>query len=208
MSEPTHDDDEAPHQELIERVRGLDDVEPPAGWEQRAEARWKREAADDVASGAAGKRGRWGLALGAVALAGAIAAIAIVTCRSTAPARRPQAPLAAMLQGADGVARRGDGLVGDVWKLRAGPTHAHVELRVYRDRALIARCPGISSCVAAGRGWSLDLRLDEPGAYRAVSLASATPIAPPSGEGLESDLLAARQGGATITRTDAMTIQR
>lgn len=200
------DDDEAAHQPLIERVKRLEDLEPPAGWEARVEARWRRE--HDVPSGGAGAGGRWGLAVGAVVVVGTLAAIAIFTCRSKPAARRPQAPLAAMLEGGDGAPRRGDGLVGDVWKLRAAPTHAHVELRVYRDRAMIARCPGISRCVASGAGWTLDLRLDEPGAYRAVSLASAAPIAVPTGEGLESDLLAARQAGAVITRTDAMTIQR
>ena len=44
-----------------------------------------------------------------------------------------------------------DGLVGDVWKLRAGPTHAHVELRVYRDRALIAEAVNVVIHIA-GRG--------------------------------------------------------
>ena len=207
MSAPPTDDDKAPHQPLIDRLRRLEDHEPPPGWEARAEARWKRETAGDAAQSVAPGGGRWKLTLGAIAIAAAVAAIAIYTCRPAARSRRPQAPLAALLEAGDGAPRRGDGLVGDVWKLRAAPTHPHVELRVYRDRAMIVRCPGISRCVAVAGGWTLDLRLDEPGAYRAVALASAAPIAAPTGEGLDSDLLAARQAGAVITRTEAMTIQ-
>ncbi len=85
----------------------------------------------------------------------------------------------------------GDRLIVDVWHADLG------EVRIYRDdRDLIARCPGHPGCAGDGTRWTLTLRLDAPGIYRAIRING--PVATPTGS-FDGDIAALKGVGAILT---------
>jgi hypothetical protein len=174
----------APYEQLFERIHGLRDIAPPAGWEDRAVARWS----------AARRRRRIGEIAGGTAVAAVTAVILLQLCgRSSAPG------LELATLDASGAVRRGDTAVGDVLRARARLDQAHLELRVYLGADLVARCPGNATCRLDGSVMELDWKLTAPGSYLIVTISSADAI-PGGDRTLDRDLLDAQSAGANIER--------
>ena len=191
-SSPEEAQARAPYERLLARIRDLDDIAPPAGWEDRAVARW---------SGARRKR-RLGIALGtAVAAAAALAAVLLLQ-----PCAAPTATgLEVAVRPQPGSTRRGDVAVGDSIHASARSDQAHVELRVYLETRLVARCPGSPSCRRDGSVLELDWRLGEAGRYQIILLSSSSDI--PAGNGtLDRDLLDAQGAGVDIEEHPPFTV--
>lgn len=174
----------APYERLLERVKGLDEIAPPAGWEDRAVARWSRA-----------KRKRRlgvGVALGATTAVALAAVLLLQPCRASNAAQLEVAVLTER-----GSTYRGDAAVGEVLRARARLDRPQVDLRIYLGTRLIARCPGSPACLHDASALQLDWKLVEPGRYQVVMLSSASSI--PAGDGtVDRDLLEARTAGASI----------
>lgn len=186
----------APYERLAGQLRALDPRDPPAGWERRLDARLRDARAQD-------QRRRWWSIGGGLAAATAVAAAVLLWPR---PAVAPSDHVAIEVVPRAGATRRGDAAVGDAVRIAVGRAHAHVEVRVYRDATLVVRCPGADLCQITAREIRLELRLTEPGRYRAVKLTSAAPIPAPDGGGLDADVLAARSAGAAIELRDPIMV--
>ncbi|HEX4419562.1 MAG TPA: hypothetical protein VH165_16730 [Kofleriaceae bacterium] len=173
----------APYERLLERVRDLEDIAPPAGWEHRAMTRWS----------VARRTRRRGAALGAATAAVALAAVILLQLCSA-----PSAPgLELAVVSGSGVTRRGDAAVGDVLQVRTHAGLPHVELRIYLGTALIARCPGNPACRGDASAMQLDWALADAGMYEIVILSSSAAI--PAGDGThDRDLLDAHTAGVQI----------
>lgn len=179
----------APYERLFARLRDLEDIPPPTGWEDRAVRRWR----------APSRRRRLVLALGAsAALAAAAAAIVLRPCSESTTATPAGLEVAVLTAG--GSPRRGDVAVGDVLRARARLDRSHVELRVYQGTRLVARCPEAPTCRTAGSALELDMTLAQAGIYHVLVLSSATSIPPPTDGGIERDLLEARDAGVAAER--------
>jgi hypothetical protein len=174
----------APYERLLERVRDLDEIAPPAGWEDRAVARW---------SGARRKRRRGvGIALGATTAVALAAVLLLQPCRASDAARLEVAVLTDR-----GSTSRGDAAVGNVLQARARLDRPQVDLRLYLGTRLIARCPGSAACSHDASVLQLDWKLAESGRYQIILMSSASSI--PEGDGMvDRDLLEARSAGASI----------
>lgn len=173
----------APYERLFDRIRGLDDPGPPAGWEDRAMARWS----------AARRKRRLGIVIGVTAAAGLAATLLLRPCAPPSGARLEVAALRA-----PGSTRRGDPAVGDLLRARAREDRAHVQLRLYLGTKLIAQCPGGEPCQRDGSVFVLDWKLVEAGRYQVVVLSSNSEIPALGDTTIDHDLLEARTAGASI----------
>lgn len=174
----------APYEKLLDRIRDLDEIAPPAGWEDRAVARWSR----------ARRKRRLGvsIALGATTAVALAAVLLLLPCGAPDAARLEVTVLTDR-----GSTYRGDAAVGKVLRARARGDRPHVDLRIYLGTRLIARCPGSDPCRSDASVVQLDWKLVEPGSYQIVMLSSTSSI--PTGDGtLDRDLLEARGAGASI----------
>lgn len=172
----------APYEQLFERIRDLDVIAPPAGWEDQAVTRWE----------AARRKRRLGIALGAATAAGLAAVFLLQLCAAPSTVRLEVAVLAP-----PGSTRRGDAAVGDLVRVRVHDDQTHLELRVYLGTALVARCPGSTACRRNAALVEFDWNLAEAGVYQIVLLSSSSDI--PAGNGaLDRDLLDARGAGVSI----------
>lgn len=186
----------APYERLLASIRDLPHTAPDLGWEERTAARWR-------ASRAARRRRRWQLvAVGVAAVA--LAAAAVLLLR---PHGRPAVGLEVAVLVPDGGVRRGEAALDDVLRLRAARRAAAVELRVYRDTELVARCPGAPACQVTAATLTLELPLSAPGVYRVLVLSSARPIPAPGPDGLDRDRLDAQSAGVTVESTTQVTIR-
>jgi hypothetical protein len=182
-SSPAEAQARAPYEQLIERIRDLEDAVPPAGWEDRAAARWS----------SARRKRRFGIAIGAAVAVGLAAALLLKPCS------KPSAPqLEVAILTNPGATRRGDPAVGDLLRVRARLDQAHVQLRIYLGIKLIARCPGSEPCKRDASALTLDWTLAEAGAYQVVVLSSPLDLPVPSDGTSDRDLLEAREAGWTI----------
>jgi hypothetical protein len=181
----------APYERLFQRIRDLDDIAPSNGWEDRAVARWST----------ARSRRRVGIALGLTAAMGLAAAALLQPCA----ARTSEPGLQVAVSAARGAPRRGDHVVGDVLHARARIERAHVDLRIYLDTRLVARCPGTEQCRRDASIVELDWKLVEPGTYRVVVFSSSSDIPPPVDGTVDQDLLEARNAGAS-SATETITV--
>lgn len=171
----------APYEQLVQRIRGLDDIAPPAGWEDRAAARWSRGR----------RRRRLIMAAGATA----VAAAAVLVLRPCAAPGVPGLEVAVLAE--PGSRPRGDAAIGDRLQARARLERPHTELRIYLGARRIARCPGSAQCQHGASALAIDWRLVEAGTYQIIVLSSDASI--PAGDGtLDSDVLAARGAGAQV----------
>lgn len=174
----------APYERLIERVRDLDEIAPPAGWEDRAVARWSQARRK--------RRVRAGVALGTTAAAALTAVLLLQPCGTPDAGRLEVAVVTDR-----GSTPRGDAAVGNVLQARARVDQPQVDLRLYLGTRLIARCPGSDACRRDASVVQLDWKLVEPGRYQIIALSSASDI--PAGNGtVDRDLLEARSAGASI----------
>jgi hypothetical protein len=174
----------APYERLLERVRDLDEIAPPAGWEDRAVAQWSR----------ARRKRRLGVG---IAL-GATTAVALAAVLLLQPCGTPEAARLEVVVLTDrGSTYRGDAAVGEVLRARARLDRPQVDLRIYLGTRLIARCPGSAACRRDASVVQLDWKLVEPGRYQIIMLSSASII--PAGDGtIDRDLLEARAAGTSI----------
>ena len=186
--EPPRSADEAqaraPYEKLLGRIRDLDDIDPPPGWEDRAVSRW---------SAARRKRRRGALAGAAASVV--IAAAAVILLRPCASPATHRLELAEIIE--RGSQRRGNAAVGDRLHARARVDQPHVELRVYRGTQRVARCPDEPPCRRDAAALQIDWDLTEAGMYEVVVLSSASSIPPGDGT-LDRDLLDARGAGVSI----------
>jgi hypothetical protein len=174
----------APYERLLERVRDLEDIAPPVGWEDRAVNRWSR----------ARRKRRLRVAGAATAVAALVALLLWPPCAASGPDGLEVAVLTT-----SGSTRRGDPAIGDVLQARVPLGPPQIELRVYLETALVARCPGSPGCRRDASALQIDWKTIEPGTYQIVVLSSASSI--PAGDGtLDRDLLDARSAGANIDR--------
>jgi hypothetical protein len=97
--------------------------------------------------------------------------------------------------------------IGDTLRAHVRVDGPHVELRVYRDRVLVARCPGDDRCRRDGATLSIGLVMDGPGQYEAIRLSSREPLPPPQATGLEVDVLTARERGALVASEPPITVR-
>lgn len=182
--EPPRSPEEAharvPYERLMQRMRDLGDIDPPTGWEDRAVARWS----------VARRKRRLGVVVGATT---ALALAAVIVLRPCAVQSEPRLELAAIT--AAGTTHRGEAAMGDVLRARARIDRANVELRIYLQARLVARCPGSTACQRDSSSWQIEWTLIEAGSYEVVVLWSDSRI--PAGDGtLDRDLLEARGAGA------------
>ena len=199
---PASDDEavaRAPYERLIGRLKELDRREPPAGWAERVDARVRVERDHE-------RRRRRRLWAGGVAAALGAAIVVVIVVRG-GDERTPPAGTRVAVVARDGTMRSGAAaMVGDVLRIHAPRTQAHVELRVYRDAVLVARCPVDAACVLDDDRLAIDLPLTDAGAYEVVVLSSRSPL-PAPGATLDVDILAARRAGATIERRPMVRVE-
>lgn len=189
----------APYQRLIERVGDLDVIEPPAGWVDRAVARWESSAR---AGGPGRPRPlrRWA-GVGAVVTV-LTAALLVVWCRGGGAPRGLEVAIR------DGNVTRVAGDSAAIGATLAADVPARrTELRVYRDRVLIARCPGDAGCQVVGDRLALELVMDRAGGYVVVAITGDKIPAPAAGPlALDQDAAAAADVGARFDRRPAIDV--
>ena len=192
----------AVYQRLIGRIGDLDLVEPAPGWEDRAVERWEREG-KRRRTGKPARRVPWRqVAVGAGAAAAAALVLLILRCGD-----RELPALEVAVERAGLRNRQGGAAIGDTLRANVRVDGPHVELRVYRDRVLAARCPGDDRCRSDGATLSIGLMLDGPGQYEAIRLSSREPLPPPQAAGLEVDVLTARERGADVASEPPVTVR-
>lgn len=191
-SSPEEAQARAPYERLLARIRDLEDIAPPEGWEDRAVQRWA----------GAQRRRRLGLALGGAAMAAAAVAAVLLLRPRAAP---PLIGLEVKVSPEPGSSRRGEGAtVGEVLHVRGGAEEPHLELRVYLQNRLIARCPGSAECRRDGAVMALDWKLGEAGKYEILLFSSASDI--PAGNGtLDGDQVDAQRALVHIEQ-DRLTV--
>jgi len=203
---PARSEDEeetrAVYQRLIGRIGDLDLVEPAPGWEDRAVERWRREV-KPRRTAKPPQRVSWRPIAAAVAVA-TVAALVLLIPRCGG-GESPALEVAWEHMGPQ--SRQDEPAIGDTLQARVRVDKPHVELRVYRDRVLIARCPGDDRCRRDGAGLSIKLVMDVAGRYEAIGLSSREPLPPPQATGLDVDELAARERGARVESKQPITIR-
>jgi hypothetical protein len=175
-SSPEEAQARAPYEALLGRIEAMEDVAPPAGWEDRAVTRWS----------VGRRRRRIAVALAASATIGLLGVLLLQPC-----AMPSAQPLEVAVLTAPGSTRRGDAAVGDTLRVRARVDRPHVELRIYTGTNLIARCPDSERCRRDASIVELEWKLVESGAYQIVALSSASEISAPTDGGADRDLLEA-----------------
>ena len=192
----------AVYQRLIGRVGDIELVEPDPGWEDRAVERWRREAKPRRTKKPP-QRVLWRSIAAAVAAA-TVAALVLLIPRC-GDDELPALEVAVKRTGPQ--SRQGGPAVDDTLRAQVRVDEPHVELRVYRDQVLIARCPGDARCRRDGARLSIELVMDSPGQYEAIQLSSREPLPPPQATGLDVDVLMARERGVHMDRKPPITIR-
>jgi len=190
------------YQRLIGRIGDLDLVEPAPGWEDRAVERWRREA-KPRRTAKPPRRVPWRPIAAVVAVA-TVAALGLLVLRC---GDRERPALQVAVERAGPPNRQRAPAIGDTLRAHVRVDAPHVELRIYRDQVLVARCPGDDRCRRDGASLSIGLVMDGPGQYEAIRLSSREPLPPPQATGLEVDVLTARERGARVAREPPITVR-
>jgi hypothetical protein len=185
----------AQYERLDALLAALPALDPPVGWEARVLAKLPRDAF-------APWKQRWApaLAAGLVAMVGAGAYFASRAGREPTDLPSARSPLSMMVTPGGVANRGGTPAVGDTLEVKFELSEPG-ELRVYRaDGPLVARCPGGAGCgeatVDGRRVLTAKVPVAEVGTYRAVAFTGTVP--PPTGQGLNADLIAADRAGAAL----------
>jgi hypothetical protein len=193
----------AVYQRLIGRIGDLDLVAPAPGWEDRAVERWEREVKPRPV--AKRRRRRWWPSIAAAAVAIAAALVLLVLRCGDGELRDLEVAVV------DDTGRQhrqgGAAAIGQTLEARARVDEPHVELRVYRDQVLIARCPGDARCLREGASLSIRLVLEDPGVYEVIRLSSRDLLPPPHAAGLAVDEVTAREREAHVTSWPTITVR-
>lgn len=192
----------AVYQRLIGRIGDLDLVEPAPGWEDRAVERWQREATPRRTAKPP-RRVPWRSLAAAAAVATAAALVLLIP--RCGDGELPALEVAVERTGPQ--TRQGAPAIGDTLRARVRVDEPHVELRVYRNRVLVARCPGDDRCRRDGAILSIGLVMDVPGRYEVIRMSSREPLSPPQATGLEVDVLTARERGGRVESEQPITIR-
>ena len=191
----------AAYQRLIGRIGDLEVVEPAPGWEDRAVERWRRTAKPRATSKPP-RRVPWRPIAAAAMVTAAALGLLILRCGGREP------PVLVVAVARTGPAHRQAGpAIGDTLHAHVQMDEPQVELRIYRDRVLVARCPGDARCARDGARQSIELVMDRPGRYEVIRLASRAPLPPPQATGLEVDVLEAQERGAQVTSEPPITVR-
>lgn len=191
----------AGYQRLIGRIGDLDLVEPAPGWEDRAMERWRREA-EPRRTAKPPRRMPWRPIAAVVAVATVASLVLLIPrCDGERPA------LQVAVERAGPPNRQSGPAIGDLLRAHVRVDGPHVELRVYRDQVLVARCPGDDRCRRDGASLSIGLVMDSPGQYAAIRLSSSEPLPPPQARGLDVDVLTARERGARVAIEPPITVR-
>ncbi|MGN6110256.1 MAG: hypothetical protein ACTHU0_34450 [Kofleriaceae bacterium] len=191
----------AVYQRLIGRIGDLELVEPAPGGEERMMERWRRAAKPRTSKPP--RPVPWRPIAAVVAVATTAALVLLVPrCRDREP---PAMQVAVERTGP--LNRQGAPAIGDTLRARVHVDGPHVELRIYRNQALVARCPGDDRCLRDGASLSIGFVMDSPGQYEAIRLSSRAPLPPPQAAGLEVDVLTARERGARVTSEAPITVR-
>jgi hypothetical protein len=191
------------YQRLIGRIGDLDLVEPDPGWEDRAVARWRRESKPRPTAKSSRRVLRRSIAAAAAAVATAAALVLLIP--RCGDRELPALQVAVERTGPPN--RQGAPAIGDTLRARVRVDAPHLELRVYRDQVLVARCPGDDRCRRDGTSLSIGLVMDGPGRYEAIRLSGPEPLPPPDATGLDVDVLTARERGAQVTSDPPITVR-
>lgn len=192
----------AVYQRLIGRIGDLELVEPDPGWEDRAVERWRREVKPRSAAKPP-QRVRWRPIAAAVAVATVAAMVLLIPRCGDDELPAPQVAV----ERTGRPTRQSTPTIGDTLPARMTVDAPHVELRVYRDRVLVARCPGDDRCRRDGASLSIGVVMDGPGQYQVIRMSSREPLPPPQAAGLEVDELTARESGAFVTSEPPITVR-
>ncbi len=190
------------YQRLIGRIGDLDLVEPAPGWEDRAVERWRREA-KPRRTAKPPRRVPWRPIAAAVAVA-TVASLVLLIPRC---GDRELPVLQVAVERSGQPNRQSAPTIGDILRAHVRVDRPHVELRVYRDQVLVARCPGDDRCRRDSASLSIGLVMDDPGQYEAIGLSSREPLPPPQATGLDVDMLTARERGASVASKPPITIR-
>lgn len=189
----------AVYQRLIGRIGDLDLVEPDPGWEDRAVERWRREA-KPRRTAKSSRRVPWRPIAAALAAATAAALVLLIPRCGDGELPAPAvADLEVEVERTGPPNRQRAPASGDTLRARVRVDGPHVELRVYRDQVLVARCPGDDRCRRDGASLSIRLVMNDPGKYEVIRLSSREPLPSPQATGLDVDRLTARERGALVT---------
>jgi hypothetical protein len=192
----------AVYQRLIGRIDNLDLVEPAPGWEDRAVERWRREA-KPRRTAKPPRRVPWRPIAAVVAVA-TVAALVLMIPRC-GDGELPALQVAVERAGPPN--RQRAPAIGETLRARVRVDAPHVELRVYRDQVLVARCPGDDRCRRDGASLSIGLVMDAPGQYEAIRMSSREPLPPPQATGLDVDVITARERGVLVERKPPITVR-
>ncbi|HEX2689012.1 MAG TPA: hypothetical protein VHN14_20460 [Kofleriaceae bacterium] len=192
----------AVYQRLIGKIGDLDLVEPAPGWEDRAVERWRREA-KPRRTAKPPRRVPW-RPIAAVVAVSTVAALVLLIPRC-GDRELPALQVAVDRTGPPN--RQAAPAIGDMLRAHMRVDGPHGELRVYRDRVLIARCPGDARCRRDGANLSIALVMDVAGQYETIRLSSGEPLPPPQARGLDVDVLTANERGAHVVREPPITVR-
>lgn len=192
----------AVYQRLIGRIGELDLVEPAPGWEDRAVERWRREGKPRPV--AKPRRRRWWPSIAAAAALAAALVLLVLRC-GDGEVRDLEV---AVVDDTGRQHRQGGAAIGETLEARARVDEPHVELRVYRDQVMIARCPDDPRCRRSGARLSIRLVMDVPGVYEVIRLSSREPLPPPRpAGGLAIDESTATTRGARVKSWPAINVR-
>lgn len=191
----------AVYQRLIGRIGDLDLVEPAPGWEDRAVERWRRDAKPRRPAKPP-RRVLWRPIAAAAVAAFAVLMVLVLRCGD-----REVPALQVAVEGMGASNRTRGPAIGDTLRASVRVDEPHVELRIYRDRVLVARCPGDARCRPDGTNLSIGLVMDSPGRYDVLRISSREPLPPPQAKGLEVDVLTAQERGASVTSEPPITVR-
>lgn len=192
----------AVYQRLIGRIGDLDRVEPAPGWEDRAVERWRREAKPRRTV-----KPRRRVSWRPIAAVMAVATVASLVWLIPRCGDRARPALQVAVERTGPPDRQGGPAIGDTLRAQVRVDGPHVELRVYRDQVLVARCPGDDRCRRDGASLSIGVVMDGPGEYAAIRLSSREPLPVPQAKGLDVDVLTARERGARVASEPPITVR-
>jgi|GEM_PF-3395852 len=169
----------APYERLLAQVKAANAGEPAPGWEARVDARLRAER--DLERR---RRRRWqGGGMAAV-----LAAVALLIVRLARPTAAEQSGMTVAVESYETGTRGGAvAKVGDSLLFKGVARHHLLTVRVYRDNALVAQCPGDERCRIEGRRVVFEVLASAPGTYRTLFVSSRGGLPPLAGT-LDDDL--------------------
>ena len=188
----------AAYRAIAKGIAELPAEEPPAGWERKLLERIPGSVQPLPAPRPS--RSRWG----AILLAAAVAA-ALLFFLLRRPPQDERIALAQDVRHAGSDHRSGGAALGDELTARGPRDPKGAELRIYRDGALVVRCPSDARCTGDARSVQVSLKLEARGTYRVLSITGGGALPEPTGS-LDADAAAATASGAGVEMGAPITV--